>query len=281
MACGHTLVFGHDDLARLVGQVETRHFTAQTLGHKFHLCAAVHQTEVVVDEEVRQDGFVVQANGLEQNRDRHLAAAVHAEVQQVFRVEFKVQPRATVRNDAGREQQFARAVGLALVVLKKHTRRTVQLRHDHALGAVDDERALAGHQRHFAHVDLLLFHFFDHLVLAGRGLTIINDELHLGTHGRRKGQTTGLALAHIKSGLGEVVLKVLHLDKAVVRNDGESRFKRRLQAFLRAFLGGYIRLQKRDVCVFLHLQQVRYLEHAIAVTEVFANSLAFCVCISH
>ena len=67
---------------------------------------------------------------------------------------------------AGREQQLARAVGLALVVLEEHARRAVQLRDDHALGAVDDERALVGHQRHFAHVDLLLLHFLDHLATA-------------------------------------------------------------------------------------------------------------------
>jgi hypothetical protein len=107
-----------------------------------------------------------QADGLQQDRDRHLAATVDAEVQQVLGVELEVQPGAAVRNDAGREQQLARAVGLALVVLEEHARRTVQLRHDHALGAVDDERALVGHQGHFAHVDLLLLHFLDHLGLA-------------------------------------------------------------------------------------------------------------------
>ncbi len=129
-----------------------------------------------------------------------------------------------------REQQLARAVGLALVVLEEHAGRTVQLRHDHALGAVDDERALVGHQGHFAHVDLLLFHFLDHLGLRSRRLAVINDELHLGAHGRRKGQTRGLALAHIKGRLGQVVFDELHLHKTIVRNNRESSIESGLQA---------------------------------------------------
>ena len=48
--------------------------------------------EIIEDKKVCQDGFVVQANRLEQNRDRHLAAAVDAEVQNVFRIELEVQP---------------------------------------------------------------------------------------------------------------------------------------------------------------------------------------------
>jgi hypothetical protein len=85
VARGDALVLGDHDLARLVGDVETGDFAAQALGHEFHLRAAVHQAEVVVDEEVRQDRFRVQADGLEQDGDRHLAAAVDAEVQDVLR----------------------------------------------------------------------------------------------------------------------------------------------------------------------------------------------------
>ena len=254
MANRDALVLGDDDLAGLVGQVETGDFAAHALGDELHLRAAVHQAEIVEDKEVRQDRFVVQADGLEQDRDRHLAATVHAEVQDVFRVKLEVQPGTTVRNDAGREQQFARAVGLALVVFEEHARRTVQLRHDDALGAVDDERALVGHERHFAHVDFLLLDFLDHLGLRRRGLAVIDDQLHLGANGRGKGQATGLALTHVECGLGQVVLDELHLDKTVVRDDGESVLKGRLKAFNRAFLGRTVGLQECGVRIFLHLQ---------------------------
>jgi hypothetical protein len=44
-------------LPRLVGDVVTRDFTAQTLGHKLHLRTTVHQAEMVVDEEIGQNRF--------------------------------------------------------------------------------------------------------------------------------------------------------------------------------------------------------------------------------
>ena len=86
------LVFGHHHFARLVGDVKAGDFTAHALGDKFHLRTTVHQAEVVEHKEVRQDGFMVQANGLEQNRDWHLAAAVYPKVQNVLGVELKVKP---------------------------------------------------------------------------------------------------------------------------------------------------------------------------------------------
>ena len=122
---------------------------------------------MVVDEEIGQNGFRRQADGLEQDGDGHLATAVNPEEQDVLGIEFEVEPGAAVRNDARGEQQLARAVRFTFVVLEKHAWRTVQLGHDHALGTVDDERAFIGHQRHFAHVDLLLFDLFHHLGLVG------------------------------------------------------------------------------------------------------------------
>ena len=52
-------------------------------------------------KEVRQDLFDIQANRLEQNRDGHLASTVDTEIQNVFGIKFKVEPRATVRNHTG------------------------------------------------------------------------------------------------------------------------------------------------------------------------------------
>ena len=275
VARGDPLVLGDHDLARLVGDVEARDFAAQALGDELHLRAAVHEAEVVVDEEVREDRFRVQADGLQQDRDRHLAATVDAEVQHVLRVELEVEPRTAVGNHAGREQQLARAVRLALVVFEEHARRTVQLRNDHAFRAVDDERALLGHERHFAHVDLLLLHFLDHLRLRGRRLAVIDDELDLGAHRRGEGQTTGLALAHVERRLRQVVLEELHLDETVVRDDREGGVERGLQAFDGAFLRSDARLQERRVGVLLHLQQVGNFDDAVAAAETFSDALAF------
>ncbi len=161
----------------------------------------------------------------------------------------------------------------------------MQLRDDHTLGAVDDERAFVGHQGHFAHVDLLLFDLFDHLVLRGRRFTVVDDELYLGTHGRSKRQAPGLALAHIERRLGQVVFDELHFNEAVVRNNRESRGEGSLQAVFGTLLRGGVGLQEGGIGITLHLQQVRHFEHAVTAAETLANSLAFGVavrgCLGH
>ena len=104
----------------------------------------------------REQLFGAVAERLEQHRRVHLAAAVDAHVDQVLRVELEVEPRAAVRNDARLVEELAGRVGLALVVVEEDARAAVQLAHDDALGAVDDERTVLGHQRDLAEVDLLL-----------------------------------------------------------------------------------------------------------------------------
>src|SRR5690349_12922823 len=75
--------------------------------------------------------------------------------------------RAAIRDHARGEQQLARRMSLAFVVIEEHARASVQLRDDDALGAVDDERAVLGHQRHLAEIDLLLADVLDLLLRAG------------------------------------------------------------------------------------------------------------------
>jgi hypothetical protein len=277
MLGGDALVLLDDHGARLVGDVEARDLALQALGHEGHLRAGVHQAEGVVVEEVREDRLGVQADRLQQDRHRHLAAAVHAEVEDVLRVELEVEPGAAVRNDPGAEQQLARAVRLALVVLEEHAGAAVQLADDHALGAVDDERAVVGHQGHLAHVDLLLLDLLHDL---GRGrLTVVDDHLQLGAHGRGEGQAPLLALAHVERRLGDVELDELHLDHAVVRHDRERRQEGRLQAFGLALLRWHVLLQEGHVGVLLHREEVRNVEDALALAEALADALALGVAV--
>ena len=114
-------------------------------------------------EEQGQDLLGVVAQRAQQDRRRQLAAAVDAHEQHVLGIEFEIQPGAAVGNHAGRKQQLAGGMGLALVVIEEHTRRAVQLGDDDALGAVDDEGAVVGHERQFAHVDFLLLDVLDRL----------------------------------------------------------------------------------------------------------------------
>ena len=89
--------------------------------------------------EGRQDLFAVHAERHQQRRHRDLAATVDAGVHDVLGVELDVEPGAAIGDDAGGKQQLAGRMALALVVVEEHARRTVHLRDDDALGAVDDE----------------------------------------------------------------------------------------------------------------------------------------------
>ena len=74
-------------------------------------------------------------------------------MQNSFLVVFKFDPRTAVRDDLGK-------IFIA-IALEKYARRTVKLRYDHALGSVNDERAVLGHQRDLAEENVLLFNIAD------------------------------------------------------------------------------------------------------------------------
>src|SRR5204863_8432516 len=101
------------------------------------------------------------AERAQKHRRMELAAAIDADVQDVAGVELEIDPRAAIRDEAARVEQPAASVRLALVVVEEDARRAVQLAHDHALGAVDHERAVARHERDLAEVDLLLLDVLD------------------------------------------------------------------------------------------------------------------------
>src|SRR5437870_227227 len=72
----------------------------------------------------------------------------------------------------------------------------MELADDDPLGAVDDERAVLGHQRNVAEVDLLLLDVADGLD-AGLGVLVPDDKAdrHLQRHG--VGHAALLALVHV------------------------------------------------------------------------------------
>ena len=88
----------------------------------------------------------------QQRRDRQLALAVDAGVDDALLVDLELEPRAARRHQVRGEDLLRRVLRLHQV----GARRTHELRDDHALGAVDDERAPLGHHREVAHEDPLL-----------------------------------------------------------------------------------------------------------------------------
>ena len=130
-----------------------------------------------------------QAERAQEDRRQELALAVDAHVEQVLGVVLELDPRAAIRNDL-------RDVERLVFGVEEGARRAVQLADDDTLGAVDDERAVVGHQRDVAVVDLLLLDVADGLH-AGLGVLVPDDETdrHLERHG--VGHAAFLALVDV------------------------------------------------------------------------------------
>ena len=171
-----------------------------------------------------------------QHRGRQLAAPVDAHVEHVLVVELEVDPRAAVRDDAGVVEQLARRVALALVVVEEGARAAVQLADDDALGAVDDEGAVLGHQRDLAEVDLLLLHVADGL-RAGLLVLVPDDQADHDLDRRGVGHPALVALVDVVLGLLEVVADELQRAGLVEVLDGEDRLEDALEPDVLALLG--------------------------------------------
>ena len=91
-------------------------------------------------------------------------------------------------------------------MIKEHARRTVQLRDDDALGAIDDEGAGVGHERQFAHVDFLLLDVLDGLV---RRLAVVDHQAHGHAQWRTERHAARTALALVERGLAKTIADVL------------------------------------------------------------------------
>ena len=92
------------------------------------------------------------AHRAQQHRDRQLALAVDADEDLALLVDLELQPRAAGGHQVGDEDLLLAVLGLHQV----GARGAHELRHDDALGAVDDERAALGHPREVAHEHRLL-----------------------------------------------------------------------------------------------------------------------------
>ncbi len=96
---------------------------------------------------------VVRPRALRKDGDGLLALAVDAHADLVALVDLELEPGAAARDDARGVDVLVG--GLLLLALEVDAGRADELRHDDALGAVDDERALVGHEREVAHEDRL------------------------------------------------------------------------------------------------------------------------------
>ena len=132
--------------------------------------------------EVLADAVGGPAQRLEQHGDRLAALAVDADADGRALVDVELEPRAAARDDL--DAVDVDVGGLVEGAVEVDARRADELADDHPLGAVDDERALAGHHREVTHEHRL------RLDLAGG----VVDELGRDEQRGRVGHVLVLAL---------------------------------------------------------------------------------------
>ena len=168
---------------------------------------------------------------------------------------------------------------LTLVVLEENTGRTVQLTHDNAFAAVDDERSLFRHERDFAHVDVVFADFLDGAGFGG--ITVKNFELDAGAQCRAVGEPSQLAFSDVKLGLLQLVAEELQTGITVVARDREDGSEGCLQAVILTAFGLDIRLKEFFVAAKLHFQQGGHFKDARTRSKTLPNAFLFSERVRH
>src|SRR6187200_3519167 len=163
-------------------------------------------------------------------------------------------------------------MGLATVVVKEHAGRAVHLGDDDALGPVDDERAVHRHERHVAHIDVLLLDILDR---AGAGLLVDveHDQPEGDLERRRIGHATLLAFLDIVLRRVERVADKLELGTLTEILDRKDGAKYGLQSLILAPALGLLNHQELIVGLLLNLDEVRHLGHFVDATEHLPQTL--------
>ena len=158
-------------------------------------------------------------------------------------------------------------------MIEEHAGAAVHLRNDDALGAVDDERAVLGHERHVAHVDVLFLDVADRA--RARILIDIPDHQSQGDLQRcGEGDAALLALVNIVFGLFKLVAHELELGAVREILDREDRLQDFLNADILARFRGNAHLQEKVIRTLLHLDEVRHRSNLGNPSEALADALA-------
>ena len=260
----------HDFTGLGVNDVIERLLATPVFGDVRHDPARRRAAEGHCVVELMQNFFRRQAQGQQQRCHRQLALAVNTNVDDILGVKFKIEPRAAIWNDAGREEILARRVGLATVMVKQNTRRAVHLRHDNAFCAVDEEGAVLGHERHVAHVNVLLLDIEDRAGFRF-GVDFKDDQAERDLHWRGVSDPALAAFFHVELGVFQFIGDKIELSRAGKVTDRENAAQRLFETGHIADRG--IRPQKLLVRFALNLNQVGHFCHFVNVAEHFADAL--------
>ena len=201
------------------------------------------------DVEDAQDVLVgLITDGTEQGGHRQFLLPVDISVHHIVDVSGELHPGTLEGDDTGGVQW--RAVGV-IGEPEEHTRRTVQLRHDHTLGAVDDEGAAGGHVGDHAQIDIL----DDGLEVLM--LDIVAGELEFRLQGDAECQASFQAFIHgVAGGVDGVIQELKDVTASRIR-DGEIFSKRAVQTLVVAAFGIRVYLEELLERLELDIQKVR------------------------
>src|ERR1700728_2420050 len=171
-------------------------------------------------------------------------------------------------------------MALALVVIEEHARAAMHLRDDDAFGAVDDEGAVYGHERHVAHVHVLLLDVLDRLGL-GLGIDIEYDEAQRHLERRGKGHAALAAFVDIVFRRFILIFDEFEMSSVGEVLDREHRLEHRLQALIWTPALRRVHQQELIIRSLLDLDQVRHFADFLDVPEHLANALAASECLRH
>ncbi len=149
---------------------------------------------------------------------------------------------------------------------KKTPGRAVELADDHALRAVDDERAAVGDERELAEVDLLLDHVLHLLFAVARVVPDDQAQRRLQRHRVRE-----IALLALLDGVlrrPDLVRDELEREIPARVRDRENVLEDRLQAFPVTLLRRHDQLQEVPERIELDSKEIRDLHHRVQLREV-------------
>src|SRR5205807_1752254 len=180
-------------------------------------------------------------------------AAVEIDVKQIARVELHFDPRTAVRNDPEAVEHFPVEMDARF---ERDTRRAMQLRDNHALRAVNDERSLRRHERDLAHVNFLFLRAF---LLA---------ELERHVEWRAIGLSLALRFERGQLRLADLVMRKVECRLFIVALDREHFLEYRLEPGIFPFRERDVFLEEIDVGIKLNLDEVWRLDPLLDGSEV-------------
>ena len=218
------------------------------------------------------DAFLVEPERVEERRHRQLPLPVDAGIDDVLGVELEVEPGAAIGDHAAGEEELARGMGLAPVMVEEDARGPVHLGDDHPLGPVHDERAVRRHEGHVPHEDVL---FLDVLDRARARILVHFEDDQAERHLQRRGigHVALLTLVDIVFRRFKLVLHELEHSRVVEILDRENGLKYALDTFAIEWLELVARLQKQIVARFLNLDQVGHFRDFADLAIKFPNTL--------